>query len=247
MKSISVLKISEAQRKKYQQYLDQQIISDPTDELLSIYERRILNELSYLRAEKYDSPEHQTELKALQKKNQNDKVPRNIQNPNYDQLMSYYQKLDCSITVKQGVVLIKELHQFLMSFQFVPRFQLKIAIFPDSIDPRCIQEDPQLFLCYLLTKVQTRINHENNIFNHLTNRKFDDQSVSQTIELLKETRESSPFEDYQNLADEIYQALGEPESTKYQKKNLKLTDPSDCRTLNDFLNYIYFYGLTKKK
>jgi len=252
--TIPIIKISKKEMVNYKEFIDKQVIVDPTDKLLEIYEKRILNELSYLRAEKYDSPEHQSELKTLQEKNENDKIPRNIQNSNYDKLLSFHAKLQppdkkdkknkdkSDITIIEAITIIKELYDFMMSFKFAPRFELKIAYLDHDLDPRCFESNAQLYLCYLLTKVRNRVIKRELLFFHkVTDMKFDDQSASESLFMLKSNRSS--ISDYVMLANQFYEALDIKESFK----NEDITEidkikksPETCINLKDMLIYIFY-------
>lgn len=254
--TIPYINTTQKELERYKEYINKQVIVIPTDKLLEIYEKRILHELSYLRAEKYDSPEHKEELKKVMEKNGNDKIPRNIQNPNYDKLMSYYQrlqppdkkdkkqkdKLDISIT--EAIIILKELYDFMMSFSFAPRFEFLIAYLDRDLDPRCFETNPQLYLCYLLTKVRKRLmKRELIIFNKVTDNRFDDQSASDSLHMLKDVRSS--IDEYVNLANEFYEAMEMKE--KFKKEDILEIDktkiiklPEKCETIKDLIIYIYF-------
>lgn len=235
----------------FKKFLDQQVINQPSDELLEMYEKRILHELSYLRAERYDSPEHQKELKQLQKEAGNDKIPRNNQNPNYDKLIGFYEKLidvegqkkkkPANYSIHQVIEILNELYQFLISFSFFPHFELKLAYLSPLVDPRCVQEDPNLYLCYLLTKFRDQIllPREAGIFNQLTEEVFDDESITGTLTLLRESKnDPSNFRGYANQILEAIESKVKysiPESSDPSPPDI----PEDAESLIDFLNYLY--------
>jgi len=229
--------------------LDQQVINEPSEELLVIYEKRILHELSYLRAERYDSPEHQEELKQLQKKEGNDKIPRNNQNPNYDKLIGFYEKLidvkgqkdkkPANYSIPQVVEILEELYQFMISFSFFPHFELKLAYLSPLVDPRCVQEDANLYFCYLLTKFRDQIlsSREAKVFNQLTEETFDQESIIATLTLLKES-DSSNFQGYSNQILEAVESKVKyhvPQSSDSAPPNI----PEEAESLIDFLDYLY--------
>src|SRR5579871_1755271 len=62
-------------------------IPDPNDNLIEIYEIDTIKDALMLRAEKWESPEHK-----LLDQNQT-KVPLNVQNPNYTQLLEHIKNL----------------------------------------------------------------------------------------------------------------------------------------------------------
>lgn len=80
------------------------VIPDPNDELIPMYEMEKIKNLLNIRAEKYDSPEHQEELIKLKKEHigankgnstnhKEFKVARNKQNPNYTNLFNFLNQI----------------------------------------------------------------------------------------------------------------------------------------------------------
>ena len=241
---IPIHKFSESDLIKFKKYLDNQVINKPSEALLVIYEKRILHELSYLRAEKYDSPEHQKELKQLQKESGNNKVPRNNQNPNYDKLIGFYEKLTnpkSKHSMSQAIEILQELYQFMTSFSFFPHFELKLAYLRPLVDPRCVQEDANLYFCYLLTKFRDQIllPREATVFNELTGKTFDEDSIVATLSLLIESK--SNLSNFQGYANQILETIkmkttySIPKSFDSKPPNI----PEEAESLIDFLDYLY--------
>jgi len=244
--SIRTIKISLNDRKNYEDFLSKQIIPDPPEELLTVYEKRVLNELSYLRAEKYDSPEHKEELKKIQDESKDSKkVPRNIQNPNYDILMKFYYDIVNSKTLSYAISYIVEMKDFLDSFGLIKSFTYQPSLLSYILDPRCFQNDLEMFLHYLLTKVKHKLTaKECEQFKKLTENKFDEESSEESIYYLKKARNSK--DDYENLVDQIYEALGIDDYTYEISDKVgftidaKIDVDSEKSTLQDFFNYLYF-------
>lgn len=244
IQNIPLLDLSEREP-EFRAYLERQVIPDPPDDLLSVYEQRILHEHSYFRAEKYDSPEHQEELKKIQAESDNpDKVPRNIQNPNYDKLMDYYHKIVNSKTVPEAVNKINEMYNFLTGFNLVKKFKYQPVFLEtslDSLDPRFFEQEPDfsLFLSYLLTKVRNRIaQQEFECLLHLTEKKFDDESIAGALDSLRDVRENS--HEYEVLANQLREAVisdGKYELNPSQTQEIK--KPEEYQSLDEFLNYLY--------
>tara|TARA_R100001163_G_C5061930_1_gene198904 strand:+ start:1887 stop:2645 length:759 start_codon:yes stop_codon:yes gene_type:complete len=244
---ISTYKFNKAELNRQKKFLEKQIIPDPTEELLEIYEKRILYELSYLRAEKYDSPEHAKELKRVQIREKNDIIPRNIQNPNFDKLMDYYNKIIGPKTEQSFSEIIKihrELYDFMMSFNFVPRFEYKLQYLDPLPDPRCIETDIVLYMAYLLTKARF-VFHRREIvkFDKLTQKEFDSESISETLLTLKFTRDEGNKLKYEEFGNEILSSF-EDSANKYKIYNGK-DDPDppklveEAESIVDFLNYLW--------
>ena len=146
MNTIPIIKLSKQRLDQYAQFLDRQVIKVPSDDLLEIYERRVLTELSYLRAEKFDSPEHYRELRTLEH------VPRNIQNPNFDRLMGYYDRLNSNQHVEQTLQILVEIAEFLIcELEVLEPFEYSPQIYEPQIDVRCCETLEQYFN-YILTK-----------------------------------------------------------------------------------------------
>lgn len=254
--TIPTINIMKKEMERYNEFLEKQVVKKPSDKLLEIYEKRVLHELSYIRAEKYDSPEHQKELKELQIKNGNEKIPRNMQNPNYDKLMSYLQKLQepeqkdkksappQDINIIDAVKIIKELYDFMMGFEAMPKFELKIAYLNVYLDPRCFERDIELYMCYLLTKVRQRvIMRELKIFHKVTDQKFDDKSAEDSIMMLKDARKK--MEDYVALANEFYMAMDADDV--FEMKDIKdinekeiKNQPEKCNSIKELIIYLYY-------
>ena len=87
--------LSEEEIEKYKTMCEGFLLKDPDEDLIAMYEIDTLVTILNIKAEKYDSREHQDELKQLQLadlKNAN-KIPRNIQNPNFTNIFSSFKKL----------------------------------------------------------------------------------------------------------------------------------------------------------
>lgn len=237
---IRLIKIKTKDLKKYEDFLSNQIIPDPPEELLIVYEKRVLHEMSYLRAEKYDSPEHQEELRAIQAEmsgSDKSKVPRNIQNPNYNKLLKFYDAIVGSSTLSEAIENIGQLISFLQGFDFWLKkwggsngFDYTPGILSKFLDPRCFQKDPEMYFHYLLTKVKHRLQEaEINKFKELVKNKFDDESTEESIFYLKEVRDDK--KDYIDLVYQILEAL--PEKflevfvNQYQIEKIKNIDKND--------------------
>lgn len=244
VKNIPILDLNE-RLNEFQDYLKRQIIPDPPAELLTIYEKRILHDHSYLRAEKYDSPEHQEELKKIQAKSDNpNKVPRNIQNPNYDKLMNFHERIVTALTIPEAHKIIIELHEFMNSFDLIRKFQFQpVFLEVDLIlDPRFFEQEPDLplYLNYLLTKVRNRIAiDEFKALNHLTHQKFDDESIIGALHVLRDAREKP--NDYIALSNQILEAIGEKPNyqLKPPQKTNPIKKPTDYPNLTSFFNDLY--------
>jgi hypothetical protein len=68
------------------------IIADPPKDLQKLYEVNRIADLLGIRAEMYDSPEFQHVVEEMRQKNGDKncfKIPRNKQNPNFDQLLKH--------------------------------------------------------------------------------------------------------------------------------------------------------------
>lgn len=212
---------------KFKKYLEAQVIPDPPDDLLTVYEMRVLHEHSFLRAEKYDSPEHQQELKEIQKENGDfRKIPRNIQNPNYDRLMDFYDQIIKSKSIPECIDLINQLHQFMDSFGLIKKFNWTPSFLESDLpqlDPRLFEQEPDLplYLSYLLTKVRNRLIHEEfTMFLILTQNYFDDQSSYEALDTLRASRNSS--KDYIDIVTQILEALNYHDSNYQINPNTNL-------------------------
>jgi hypothetical protein len=87
--------LSDEDIERYKKTHDGFLLKDPDEELIAMYEIDILTSLLNIKAEKYDSREHQDELKKIQLSNlkNGDKIPRNIQNPNFTAIFSTFKKV----------------------------------------------------------------------------------------------------------------------------------------------------------
>lgn len=207
---IRKIKIPIKDLKRYEGFLSRQIIQEPTDELLAIYEKRVLHEMSGLRAEKFDSPEHKEELKKIQQElDDQNKIPRNIQNPNYDKLMNHYKLIVSSSSLTGTIDHIQDLIGFLNQFEFWlggSRFDYQPGILSRFLDCRCFQEEPEMYFHYLLTKMKHIFQKkEYKKFKELINNQFDDESIEESIHYLKGARDNK--DDYIDLVYQILEAL----------------------------------------
>lgn len=251
---IPTYKFSKSELEEFEKYLSKQVIAkNPTNNLRNIYERRILYEISFLRAEKYDSPEHLEELKEIQKNNESKQVPRGIQNKNFDTLLEYHSKLLDSpsekppypaLNIQGAVKLLHDLNIFICGFydyvksgpvmpvkwKFEPRFLDPIP------DPRCVQHDPNLFFCYLLSKFRLNLfQREIDKFNKLTNNSFDKESVETSLEQLRSTLSDGDLPTYQEFAKEILDGSEWQESVN--SSDIVLVEK--CEKLTEIFDYLY--------
>jgi len=155
-----------------QEYLDamrefqsQQVIGDdPTDELLEIYQKRVLIDFSYLKAEKWYSPEHQNELKKRQASGEIGKeIPKNVINQNFVKLMALFNSImivgsdgdfdeySCiEDKIKKVYQKLIDLVNFVKQFTDV-KYQIEdVCIYEPLMDVRFCQNLTQYFN-YLLT------------------------------------------------------------------------------------------------
>ena len=254
IQTIPVYKFSKKELDGFKEYLSKQVIDIPTNNLRNIYEKRILYEISYLRAEKYDSPENAEELKELQKTTKSKNVPRGIQNKNFDTLLKYHSKLFESpsekppypaLSVLDAVALLKELNQYICSWYkyvttsvplpvpwtFMPRF---LSPLPDV---RCVQHDPNLFFCYLLTRFKMGlVDREIKVFNKLTKSEYDAESVKLTLEQLRDALVEGDMKTYLEFTQEI--AGGVPWNVGGVVAEINLI-PEKCEGLKDLFDYMY--------
>lgn len=249
---VPTYKFTVKEKAEFENYLKKQVIGVPTNNLRSIYERRILYEISYLRAEKYDSPENAEELREFQANNRSKQIPRGIQNKNFDNLLKYHSKLLDSpsqkppypaLSISDAVKLLKELNQYVCSFykyvktdprpqvwEFQPKFLEPIP------DPRCVQHDPNMFFCYLLTKFREKLyEREMEVFNKLTGKEFDQESVVSLLTDLRTVLSDSDLSTYKNFIQQISGYQWDRAVSFFQYKNL----PEECENINDFYGYLY--------
>jgi hypothetical protein len=248
---IPTYKFSESELKGFEEYLSKQVIAkNPTNNLRNIYERRILYEISYLRAEKYDSPENAEELRELQIKNKSNQIPRGVQNKNFDTLLKYHSKLLESpsekppypaLSIKGAVKLLEELNGFVCGFyQYVKsdpvpvKWKFEPKFLESLPDPRCVQGDPNMFFCYLLTRFKQNLEgREVDKFNKLTNNGFDKESVKMSLEQMRGVLMEGDLVTYQEFTKEIsgldwdVKVVGSKEV------------PEDCENMKDFFDYLY--------
>lgn len=242
------IKFTDVELTKFKDYLQAQVIPDPPGELIEIYDKRVLHELSYLRAEKYDSPEWQTELEEEVWKNlkpgEEKVVPRNIQNPNYNKLLKYYHTILKQKSIPDVINQINQLVSFIRSFPFRPPFEFKPGFIVDleAMDPRLYQDDLNLYLCYLLTRVRISIVLEElKLFNQLTKEAFDQESLNDSLINIKEERNKSQ-EAFELIGNQlIFLMDSEDQPQKYQLDQSKMIyQLNQIKTLPEFLDYLYF-------
>jgi hypothetical protein len=130
---------------KYKEWIAKQIVPKPPDGLREIYEKRVLTEQSYIRAEMYDSPENIDKFKKLNVS----KIPHNIQNPNYSKVLEYYDQIIKSITPYDALKIILELISFINSLGTI-KISYTPNIYTELFDVRCCENLEQYFN-YLLT------------------------------------------------------------------------------------------------
>jgi len=135
------------------------IIPDPNDELIEIYETDKLINLMNIRVEKYDSPEFQTELQELKEKwvkentdpKKEFKVPRHIQNPNYNQVLKFLKELrNPTATPDQKAETLKGFLLFVQNFVTLP-LDYKQSFLNYLPDIRLI-DDLETYFNYLNTR-----------------------------------------------------------------------------------------------
>ena len=96
------------------------IIPDPNDKLINIYEIDKLSNLTNIRAEKYDSQEFKTELQKLTieaDKTKEFKVPRNLINPNYTEMVDLIGKIHKAKSVEDVNIQILALLEFVNKYR----------------------------------------------------------------------------------------------------------------------------------
>jgi len=133
-------------------FLDKQIIGhDPTDELREIYQKRVLIDFSYLKAEKWYSPEHQAELQRLQKNGEiGQEIPKNVINPNFVTLIAMFEIIVEADDLEDTYDAIMDLAKFVGQFTEVSYQEDDICIYEPLMDVRFCQDINQYFN-YLLT------------------------------------------------------------------------------------------------
>ena len=118
------------------------IIQSPTNNLIEIYEVDKLINLLHIRAEKYDSREFCEELSQLKDKwekenpNKEFKVPRNQQNPNYNQILKFLKRLrsQSQATQESTAKILNEMVEFIRTLQRT-EIQLNKDFIPQLIEP----------------------------------------------------------------------------------------------------------------
>lgn len=153
MANLSVIVLPTSTREQYVDFINRQIIPDPPDELREIYEMRVLTELSYLKAEMYDSPEHADDLRDIQEREGNDTVPRNIQNPNFTRMLEFYDMINQEKNMDGVLAGITKLKRFLESLNLekVGPIEYEPGVYDEIFDVRCCSNLGQYFN-YLLTR-----------------------------------------------------------------------------------------------
>lgn len=138
------------------------IVPDPPERLIQIYETDKLVNLLGIRAEKYDSPEFSQELSKLKEQfylankesgtgNKEFQVPRNIQNPNYNAVLSFLK----SFRAKGDPA--DKLELFVKFVEFCHKFNKNIdnshqpVKLTDKPDVRCIRTIDE-YANYIYTK-----------------------------------------------------------------------------------------------
>lgn len=255
---IPVYKFSEVERAGFEDYLKKQVIKGPTKNLRNIYERRILYEISYLRAEKYDSPENAEELKEFMQNNKSKEPPRGIQNKNFDTLLKYHSKLLESpsqkppypaLSMTDAVNLLRELNQYLCGFykyvKTVPPpkvWGFEPKILEPLPDPRCVQHDPNMFFCYLLTRFRENLyEREMETFNKLTNKEFDQESATNALKQMREVLSESDLHNFKEYIQQISNLSWTPDKSENQYKKL----PEECESISDFYGYLFETNYSK--
>jgi len=252
---IPTYKFSKSELEEFEKYLSKQVIAkNPTNNLRSIYERRILYEISFLRAEKYDSPEHVEELKELQKNNGSKQIPRGIQNKNFDTLLDYHSKLLDSpsekppypaLNIQDAVKLLYNLNIFICGFYHYVKSGPVIPVkwkfepmFLDPIpDPRCVQSNPNMYFCYLLSRFRLNLyQREIDKFHKLTNNSFDKESVEASLDQLRNTLSDNDLPTYMEFTKEI-DLESKWKIPTDEKGSVVIIEK--CETLDDLFDYLY--------
>lgn len=246
--------ISKKKYMEYCNYINKQIVPDPPDDLREMYEQRVLVELSFLRAEKFDSPEHREELKNIAK---NGEVPRNIQNGNYDQLIKYYKAIVKSNTPLQVVSHCIKIKEFLEKIHkrvntqgtntqlgktqgFLP-FIYKPKYLNYSIDVRCC-DTLELYFNYMIT---LKLHQLTDKFEKLTNNIFPVEDISSTIRFILASISNNgkkvDKEEYIKNINDIYSLLNDNGLNlgSFQIKENKIGVVDDCKTIEEFFNFIW--------
>jgi len=266
--NIKTHKFSKKEKTEFKNFIDQQIIKKPTPNLNEIYEKRILLDHSYLRAEKYDSPEHQETLKKIQQEAKNDTVPRHQQNPNFDVLIKHIETVNKSTSLESCVQNLQKLRTFVGNFGFrkfppnqkdqewIPSF---LNLSQEEMDPRLFEQEQYFdhFMNYLLTKLQFKFHEQEfKTFLKLTNSKLDDESSHQCIDQLRLLRNN--LTEYQETVNQIFEAIeidhqytfsetiAETKAeTKAEKTNQQtilsttLEDLNQIKNIDQFMDYFY--------
>lgn len=151
---IEVVELPDDYLKAMKEFQSKQIIKDdPSNELLEIYQKRVLIDYSYLKMEKWYSPEHQEELEDLKEKGVIGKeIPKNVINPNFKKLMKLYEEVmeKKHESFQSFFEALQNLIKFVQSFPFVPKFDYSPCIYKPLMDVRFCQDLDQYFN-YLLT------------------------------------------------------------------------------------------------
>lgn len=138
------------------------ILTDKDKDLKEIYEKMVLSELSNIRAEKYDSSENKVST--------NDKIERNIINPNYVTLMDIWKeinkledsldkifkdenltnddKINNFVNIDQLLVVINKLHSHILNMNIIEKFDYIPNIYDKVFDIRYAQHKDDLNMVY---------------------------------------------------------------------------------------------------
>lgn len=237
---LSRFKLSSNTQKRFQSFIEKQVIPEPNEELLEIYEKRILQEACYIRAEKYDSPEHQEELKKVLKEKNTSKIPRNNQNPNYDKLLTLYSQIEEQGNLMDAISKITEIDQFVTSLNVFPnKKKLELYLLDPLPDPRCIEEDYNMILSYFLTKFVDGQLYQKEVrtWNELTDYLLNEESSELLVKHLRE--KSTDAKGYQQTINEDILPQVDNDIVYKLSDQKSLPDPDECQNLEDFLDYIY--------
>lgn len=229
---LSVKIIDEDTLAAFRAYINKQVIKDPPDNLVLIYEQSVLTDLSYIRAEKYDSPEWKDEL-------HNDKIPHNIQNPNYDRLMQMHAALMKSPNiVKAAMTHLKNIKDMLtLELKLIPDFKYKPQLLHERIDVRCcrINQDIRLLFNYFLTEIYHRqLNNEFTILKKITNDMFEEGELKDMLMYIHNIIENKDA--YESAINDICSQLDQP---PYSIEPTKITKFDDCKTIADVFNLMW--------
>lgn len=222
----------------FDEYIGRQIIPNPPDNLVLIYEQSVLTDLSYIRAEKYDSPEWKMRGGINENTNDN-KISRNIQNPNYDRLMEMHAALMKSVNpVKAAMTHLKNIKDMLtLELKLIPDFKYKPQILHKRIDVRCcrVKQDIKLLFNYFLTEIYHRqIDNELTVLKKMTNDVFEDSDLHNMLVYAHNIIGNKDA--YEAVVNDILEKIDQP---PYAIEDIKISNLNECKTVQDVFNIIW--------